>query len=84
MELEYQIQQLKAQEENKLLQEEAKLNETLMKKIREYLGRYCAQHGIDMVYNYMELNQSLLYGSPAFDITNSVVEGLNAEHAAAK
>lgn len=84
MELEYQIQQLKNQEQDKLLQEEAKLNEAIMKKIREYLGRYCAQHGIDMVYNYMELNQSLLYGSEAFDITGSVIQGLNAEHAASK
>lgn len=84
MELEYQIQQLKASEQDKLLKKEAELNEAIMKKIREYLARYCAQHGIDMVFNYMELNQSLIYGNGAFDITASVLEGLNAEHEVGK
>ena len=81
MQLEYQIQNLKAEEENKLAKKEAELNEQLMKDIREDLNRYCKEHHIDMVLNYMQLNQTLLYGSADFDITSSVIEGLNAEYA---
>jgi outer membrane protein len=84
MELEARIQRLKAEEEDKLLRKESEMNNTLMKDIREYLGRYGAQHGIDMVLNYMELQQTVLYGNADFDITQSVIEGLNAEYALKK
>lgn len=84
MELEARIQRLKAEEEDKLLRKESEMNNTLMKDIREYLGRYGAQHGIDIVLNYMDLQQTVLYGNVDFDITQSVVEGLNAEYAMKK
>jgi outer membrane protein len=84
MELEAKIQRLKAEEEDKLLRKENELNNTLMKDIREYLERYSAQHGIDMVMNYMEVQQTVLYGNGDFDITQSVIEGLNAEYALKK
>jgi outer membrane protein len=80
MDLEYKIQNLKAQEEEKFVTKQNDLNLKLMDKIKEYLKRYCAEHGIDVCMNYMDLNQSMLYGNTAFDITGSVVEGLNAEY----
>jgi outer membrane protein len=80
MELNYKIQSLQEVEKNKLVEKENSLNLELMKRIRAYLDRYCAAHGIDMVFNYMDLNQGLLYGNGAFDITKNVVEGLNTEY----
>lgn len=77
MELDYQIQDLKANEEASLYKNEEKLNKDLMKRIHDYTSSYAQARNIDIVMNYQEVMQVILYGNPAYDITPDIVKGLN-------
>lgn len=80
MELEHELNDLKEKEDRKLMEGEKKINDQLMERIQEYLGKYTAANNIDMVFNYQQLAQIILYAGTPFDITADVVNGLNAEY----
>jgi outer membrane protein len=80
MELEYDIKNLQAKEEDDLMRKEAKLNEDLMARIHDFVHTYAMEKNIDMVFNYQEVMQVILFGNPAFDITPDVISGLNESY----
>ena len=77
MQLDYEIQNLKTNEENELMKKEATLNDDLMKRIHDYVGTYSQENNIDVVFNYQQAMQVILFGNEAYDITSQVVQGLN-------
>ncbi|MDZ4821991.1 MAG: OmpH family outer membrane protein [Flavobacteriales bacterium] len=84
MELEYEMQDMQAKEERSLYEREAETNKELMKRIQDFLTGYTQEHHIDMVLNYQQLAQVILYAGQPFDITADVVNGLNTEYEAEK
>ncbi|NQX92558.1 MAG: OmpH family outer membrane protein [Flavobacteriales bacterium] len=82
MQLEYELQALQQQEENKLAKAELEFQTELFEKLGAYLERFSEENGYDMVFNYGFGSQTLLYSSDAHDVTDMVVKGLNAEYAA--
>lgn len=68
--------QRKAQEEDR------KLTEQVLKKVNAYLERYGKKSPYDLILG-ANPSGNILYGREAVDITDDVLEGLNAEYKAA-
>jgi outer membrane protein len=71
MQFEQQVQMTFAQEQERLL----RLN---IDRITAASKKYAEENGIDMVLSY-QLGQSVYYGSPVLDITDELIEQMNAE-----
>ncbi len=84
MQLEYKMQELQAEEEENLYKRQDEVNKELMERIQQYLKSYAASKGIDMVLNYQQLAQIILFAGEPFDITADVVNGLNEAYRAEK
>ena len=80
MQLDYQMQDLQAQEEDNLYRKQNEVNEELMERIEKYLDSYAASKGIDLVLNYQKMAQIILYAGEPFDVTADVINGLNEEY----
>lgn len=66
----------------KLMQEQAKLNEELYDSVSAYLKEYGQKENLDVVLTYTK-GSGVLYASDSLDITKAVIEGLNERHQAA-
>ncbi|MDP4587543.1 MAG: OmpH family outer membrane protein, partial [Flavobacteriales bacterium] len=82
MELEYELQQMQAEEQQKIARVEMEFQKELYDRISDYLKIYGEENGIDMIFNYEPAGQTLLYSLDAFDVTNDVVEALNQKYEA--
>lgn len=82
--MEEEMNQIQERELGALHKQENELQKELQKRVSDYLSTYAKQKGIDYVINNQSALQLVLYGSPAFDITAEVLEGLNAEYAKEK
>ena len=61
---------------------EADLVISLNEVVADFIERYCEDKSYRMVVGHQELGGALLWGSADLDITNEVLEGLNAEYSA--
>jgi outer membrane protein len=59
-----------------LQEEEGKLNKELYDRITNFLKKYGAENGLQLVLKY-DPSSDVLYGGEALNITNDVVKGLN-------
>ena len=59
-----------------LMNDEAKLNQELYKRITDYLKIYSEQNGFQYVFKF-DPSSDVLFGNKALDITDAVVKGLN-------
>jgi outer membrane protein len=66
----------------KLMQEQAKLNEELYENVATYLKEYGQKENLDVVLTYSK-GSGVLYASDSLDITRAVIAGLNDRHKAA-
>ncbi len=66
----------------KLMQEQAKLNEELYENVAQYLKEYGKKENLDVVLTYSK-GSGVLYASDSLDITKAVIVGLNERHKAA-
>jgi outer membrane protein len=62
--------------EQELMDEQAKMNEELYKKVTDYLKGYAQEKQLEIVLKYNP-NSDLLYGGASVDITQDVIKGLN-------
>lgn len=62
-----------------LSDEEAKLNRDLYSRITNFLKKYGADNGLQLVLKF-DPTSDVLYGGEALDITNDVVNGLNEQY----
>lgn len=65
----------------KLMQEQATLNEELYDNVSAYLKEYGQKENLDVVLTYTK-GSGVLYASDSLDITNAVIAGLNEKHKA--
>jgi len=82
MELEYELQQMQAEEQQKIARVEMEFQKELYDRISDYLQIYGQENGIDMIFNYEPAGQTLLYSLDAFDVTDEVVAALNQKYEA--
>lgn len=82
MELEYELQQMQAEEQQKIARVEMEFQKELYDRISDYLKIYGQENGIDMIFNYEPAGQTLLYSLDAFDVTDEVVAALNQKYEA--
>ena len=66
-----------------LLEEAAKNNQQLRDSINTFLRRYNKEKGYTLIFSKSGMD-NLLYADSTFNITNEVVEGLNARYTATK
>lgn len=80
MELEYELQQMQQEEQQKIARVEMEFQTELYNRISDYLKVYGEENGIDMIFNYEPAGQTLLYSMDAFDVTQDVVSALNQQY----
>ena len=56
---------------------QANENAKLFDKIADFTKNYAKQKGYKMVLTYSKANPTVLYGDPALDVTNDVIQKLN-------
>ena len=64
---------------NKLQEEQVKFNEKLFDKVSDYLKEHTKGKNYKIVMNYTK-GTGILYANDSLDITNEVLEGLNAQY----
>lgn len=62
-----------------LMEDQAKMNQDLYDRITGYLKKFGSENGLHIVLKY-DPTSDILYGGDALDITQPVIEGLNAEY----
>lgn len=67
--------------EQELLEEQAKMNEELYKKVTDFLKVYAQEKELQIVLKFNP-NSDLLYGGAGVDITQDVITGLNEAYKA--
>lgn len=67
----------------KLMQEQAKLNQELYENVSDYLKEYGRKRELDVVLTYTK-GSGVLYASDSLDITQDVISGLNENYNTAK
>lgn len=61
--------------------EQAKVAQALYGKITDYLKKYAAEQGIEVVLKF-DATSDMWYGAQPLDISKAVIDGLNAEYKA--
>jgi outer membrane protein len=62
-----------------LMAEQAKINDKLFQSVSDFLNVYAAQKGYQIVLNFKR-GTGMLYGTDTLNITDAVIEGLNAKY----
>jgi outer membrane protein len=62
-----------------LMNDQAKLNEELYKRVTVFLKKYGEEKGLQLVFK-LDPSSDMLYGQGALDITTDVLAGLNMEY----
>lgn len=74
------LQNLMAQKQQELQEEEFVLNNRVMDAIKTFLEEYNKTHQYAMILTTSASTNVVIVGNPALDITQDVVAGLNAEY----
>lgn len=64
----------------KFQEEELKLNDEFQKTVKAYIEKHNKETKFDIIIGASQMGNVVLDHQPGIDITNSVVEGLNAEY----
>ena len=74
------LQNEAAQKQQELAEESQVLLNQVMFAIQSYLEEYNKEHGFAAILTTTEATNTVIVGAPALDITQEVVDGLNAEY----
>ncbi len=74
------LQNLAAQKQAELQEEEAVMMNKVMDAIKTYLEAYNEEHHFAAILTTSETTNIVIVGDPALDITAEIAEGLNAEY----
>jgi outer membrane protein len=80
MQLEYELQAMQAEEQNKIAKQEMEFQQELYNRISAFVSEYAESNGYEMVFNFEPTGQGLLYSSEAYDITSGVLKELNSQY----
>lgn len=73
------LQQYQQSLTQELLKEEAKLNKELYETVASFLDAYGKDNGLDFIFKH-STGGEIWYGDSSMDITDAVIEGLNAAY----
>jgi outer membrane protein len=62
-----------------VMQDEARINKELYDKVTAYLNTYAKEKGIQVIIKY-DPSSDVLHASSALDVTQDVINGLNAAY----
>jgi outer membrane protein len=82
-ELQQRIQQMRASSQDKIDELQIRMLQRITQEIQAYLAEYNKAAGHDYIFSIQEEGQ-IWVGNAGLDITQAVVDGLNARHRAAK
>lgn len=74
-------QQLEVKRQNlsqQYMEQEAKFNEDLQKRLDDFLKKFNADKKYDFIFSYRDGASNILFKNESLDITEAVIEGLNA------
>lgn len=80
LERQQELQNLAQQKQNEILEENNVMMNRVMDAIRTYLVSFNADHQFAAILSTTDATNVIMVGSPALDITDAVLEGLNAEY----
>jgi outer membrane protein len=63
-----------------LMREQEEFNNDLKKQLDSFLAEYNKTHHYDFIMSFSSAGSALLYGDKAHDITNDVIDGMNASN----
>lgn len=81
MELEYELQGIQQQEQERLMKKEQDIQGEIVRRLDKFLDKYARENDIDLILNWGVSGEGVLYGSQPYDITDQVINGLNAAYA---
>ena len=84
MQLQNELAQIQQQEEQRLMESETALQTELHNRVSEYIEKVSKEQGWDYVFAYQQAAPLLMFGNPLYDLTNTVITGLNEEYAKTK
>ena len=82
MEIEEEVMRMQQREEQSLQEREQAIQKQIADRLAADLEAFCAEQGIDVVVNWGLSGEGVLYGKPAFDVTQPLIAFMNARHAA--
>jgi Skp family chaperone for outer membrane proteins len=82
MEIEEEVMRMQEREERALMEKEQTIQKQIAERLASDLEAFCAEKGIDIVVNWGLSGEGVLYGKPAFDVTQPLIAFMNARHAA--
>lgn len=64
-----------------LIEEENRMNKELNEKVVSFVAKYAKEKGYDYIFSFSlaTVAAGVIYGDKAYDVTNEVLEGLNAQ-----
>jgi len=74
------LQNLANQKQQELAEEEYVMNNRIIDAIKTYLEAYNEEHQFAAIITTTGATNTIIVGNPALDITQEIVEGLNAEY----
>ena len=77
-EIEAILQQMQAQAESNVLNQEQVMQETVSAFLTKVMGNYAEENNIDLILNWGLSGEGVLYGNNPYNITNDILEQLNA------
>lgn len=84
MQLQNELAQIQQQEEQRLMESETALQTELHNKVSDYIEKISKEQGWDYVFAYQQAAPLLMFGNPLYDLTESIIAGLNEEYAKSK
>jgi outer membrane protein len=84
MQLQNELAQIQQQEEKRLMDSETALQTDLHNRVSEYIARISKEQGWDYVFAYQQAAPLLMFGNPLYDLTGTVITGLNEEYTKSK
>lgn len=78
------LQNISAQKQYEMQEEEAVMLNKVMEAIREYIAKYNEDKKYALILTTSFAANTVLAGDPSLDITNDVLEGLNSEYVKTK
>jgi Skp family chaperone for outer membrane proteins len=84
MQLQNELAQIQQQEEQRLMESETALQTELHNRVSEYIEKVSKEQGWDYVFAYQQAAPLLMFGNPLYDLTSTVITGLNEEYTKTK
>lgn len=77
-EIESILQQMQAQAENNVLNQEQIMQETVSAFLTKIMGEFAEENNIDLILNWGLSGEGVLYGTTPYNVTNEILEQLNS------